>query len=559
MLTLFGSLYLSTYLSLSVLHRRLENLKKLDQEQLRIICKRHESNNLLIFIGPSNSRGLFPWPQSSSSSNRRFWEFQVTQPLSLMVGNMTYLRDPNSPNSMVAQGRPMVFTGGYTNLFLMKYMFADVWEVQNLTKWSGINKRPHWFEPKYLNSSTWNREMEWAPSFGTFEYGAGGLAQKTLAHSWNGGMLSKGQLSYEWYIPCGNRFGSIYKDDPDGYFPDSPDFLVLQSGQHWPIPKSILPAEAYILYGDKECAHVVFFQQQHVLYLSWNFLKLRASLAPWFEVLDEFRNKHARRARCCHKGQYKKMEGASVARKQQGDTTALESRRQIDGTSSERFSSWSGAGAWSTFNTCPLCPRGSICPDGDEVQVCPRGSVNLAEGQTDPSSCKPCAPGTIASGGPSLECSKCERGSVAPFKMSLQCFQCQKGSYAKFNGSDRCRLCAFGTWHPNIGSYREEDCALSGGYVAAAVLGSIFCFAVILFLASVAFPRYYERIKERMLALERRRGEDIVGRARAASASGTADIQLVGDVGEKMVGSIHTCNKLGRFACFLFVLGRRYR
>ena len=144
-LSVMGEGYISGKETVS---ERKTNLKRLDQEQLRLICKRHESNNLLFFLGPSNGFGeQYPWPHSMYATSRTFWEFSLTRALGLLVGNITYLRDPASPNSIVAQGRPMVFSGGYTNLMLMKYMFADVWEVRNLSKFSGIERRPGWFEP----------------------------------------------------------------------------------------------------------------------------------------------------------------------------------------------------------------------------------------------------------------------------------------------------------------------------------------------------------------------------------------------------------------------------
>ena len=82
--------------------------------------------------------------------------------------------------------------------------------------------------------------------------------------------------------------------------------------------------------------------------------------------------------------------------------------------------------------------------------------------------------------------------------------------------------------------FEKGECKLSGGYVAAAVIGSISCFVIILYLASVAFPKYYDRIKEKMLALERRRGEDIVDRARERT---TSEVELVqGSGGRKAAG-----------------------
>lgn len=385
---------------------------------------------------------------------------------------------------------------------------------------------------KYLNSSQWNGYSEWARSFSTFASGVyNGAYVQSFQYKWNSGKTSGRTDSYEWFIPGNNGVGEIYKDDPQGYFPASPDSIRIWSRQHWPIKRSILPPESYVLYGDSEFAHVVYFERQNVLYLSWGFQDVpQSGVSGWIDILKEFRSKHARRARCCAKGSYKKREGASIARAEHGDTAALETRSNV----TSFFGSWSGTGAWNMFNTCPSCPRGSICPDGDEVQVCPRGSVNLLEGQTDPSACSICPAGTIASGGPSKECTECLRGSMAPLPMSLQCTLCRKGTYAKFNGSDRCRPCDFGTWHNNVGMFEKGECKLSGGYVAAAVIGSISCFVIILYLASVAFPKYYDRIKEKMLALERRRGEDIVDRARERT---TSEVELVqGSGGRKAAG-----------------------
>lgn len=94
---------------------------------------------------------------------------------------------------------------------------------------------------------------------------------------------------------------------------------------------------------------------------------------------------------------------------------------------------------------CSTCPEGFFCING-KVHMCPRGTYNDKESQTQ---CTPCPAGRYGSG--------------LGFESETQCAPCPSGTYSDQPGLtsvDQCQLCPVGTFEPTAGNQQCRQCPL---------------------------------------------------------------------------------------------------
>eukprot|EP00058_Branchiostoma_floridae_P028490 XP_002613981.1 hypothetical protein BRAFLDRAFT_118457 [Branchiostoma floridae] len=113
-------------------------------------------------------------------------------------------------------------------------------------------------------------------------------------------------------------------------------------------------------------------------------------------------------------------------------------------------------------NLCVDCPVGTYYTDASgeaTCDVCPVGSYQDEEGQTE---CIQCEPGFFTAGNNSknaTDCrSQCQPGTISDTGLE-SCMFCPKGTYQNQQGATECMPCEEGTTTGDVGTVDREDCS----------------------------------------------------------------------------------------------------